>query len=334
MTTYLDSIKRMLVAVPLKYTNVNEHQYCYDLKYGTNESAGLDLYLTSVDNKCIVTSNGTVIGKMYGTNIAVEIPRNNVGLLYLRSSAAKSGYSMLNHVGVIDSDYRGEIKAMLHFDNIIHTYLKFPSDKPILQLVIVPSPQWELTKVKSLNETLRGDGGFGSTDTNLPPTSINLTGSVPTIDPNTITSVDPSASVNLVDSSTYQTVARDDSEELSTLIYTSTDLTANEQPAADNKESEICLNPLATRLIERQLEAKQNRFKAFAQEHSFPELNPKIDRVTQLKQYYEKRRLDMIDTLGDKNVIISETSAHQFDPISELDIIEDINTDPLYRPAH
>ena len=321
MTTYIDSIRRMLVAVPLKYINVNEHQYCYDLKYGTNESAGLDLYLTSVDNKYIVTGNGSVIGKMYGTNIAVEIPRGNVGLLYLRSSAAKSGYSMLNHVGVIDSDYRGEIKAMLYFNNIAHTTMNFPSDKPILQLVIVPSPQFELAKVKSLNETPRGDGGFGSTDISMPPTSVNLSFSTPT----------PAAT-------STPTLTSDDTREFSEEISTPTNDTANlsveQEPAADSNEAELARSALIERLNRRKSEANQNRFKAFAQEYKFPDTNTDIDRVTQLKQYYEKRRHNMIDTLGNQGIIISEPATNRFDPISELDIIEDTNTDPLYKPAY
>jgi dUTP pyrophosphatase len=71
---------------------------------GSPNSAGLDLY---ADADVLVSSGASV---MLGTGIAIEIPMNHVGLVAIRSSVGKAGVALANSVGVIDSDYRGEIK--------------------------------------------------------------------------------------------------------------------------------------------------------------------------------------------------------------------------------
>lgn len=124
--------------------------------YSRLGDAGLDLTATSVsfDNKG---------GFSYGTGIAVEIPENFAGLILPRSSLSKYDLVLSNHVGLIDSNYRGEL------------ILKFKSTKPfpniytlgdrIGQLLIIPYPIVAITEVDELSESNRGNKGFGSSGT-------------------------------------------------------------------------------------------------------------------------------------------------------------------------
>ena len=117
--------------------------------------AGFDLVATSVaeDRKHDVIS--------YGTSIAVEIPENYMGLIFPRSSIYKEDVMLANSVGLIDSDYRGEI--MMKCKKLQpHTHRYTLGDK-IAQLVIVPYPEIELEESDELSSTDRGEGGFGST---------------------------------------------------------------------------------------------------------------------------------------------------------------------------
>ena len=99
---------------------------------------------------------------IYGTGLAVEIPEGHVGLLFPRSSIRKYGIILTNHVGVIDSGYRGEI--MLTFRPAMaggaHVY---NVGERIGQLIIIPYPQYESIEAEELSETERGEGGHGST---------------------------------------------------------------------------------------------------------------------------------------------------------------------------
>jgi dUTP pyrophosphatase len=123
---------------------------------GTEGSAGLDLY---ADQDVLVSSGASV---MMSTGIAVEIPAGNVGLVAIRSSVGRSGVSLANSVGVIDSDYRGEIKLCLVYTagNGGHYVRK---GQAIAQLIVMPVLPVELMQVDALSNTDRGDGGFGST---------------------------------------------------------------------------------------------------------------------------------------------------------------------------
>ena len=98
----------------------------------------------------------------YRTGIAIEVPEGHVGLMFPRSSISKTKQILSNHVGVIDSGYRGEILfrfKKLAWDNG-EVYQE--GDK-VGQLVIIPIPQIELVEVDELSSTERGEGGFGST---------------------------------------------------------------------------------------------------------------------------------------------------------------------------
>jgi dUTP pyrophosphatase len=129
-------------------------------EYAQNGDAGLDL--TAISFRIAETF------MEYGTGIAVEIPTGHVGLLFPRSSITKapSGVSLKNSVGVIDSNYRGEILVRFELPNSIddmHGKLPVVGDK-VAQLLILPYPKVYFEEVEKLSDSNRGDGGFGSTD--------------------------------------------------------------------------------------------------------------------------------------------------------------------------
>lgn len=93
----------------------------------------------------------------YPTGIALEIPEGYVGLVVERSSMHKDGYSLANSVGVIDSDYRGEVLV-----NLKSEHGRLTAGR-VAQLLIVAAEEVEFNEVETLSSTKRGDGGFGST---------------------------------------------------------------------------------------------------------------------------------------------------------------------------
>ena len=99
--------------------------------------------------------------KTVRTGVRVAIPKGYVGLLFARSSLCQLGVIMANGVGVIDSGYTGEIQVPLL--NESPKIFELPALARIAQLVIVPCELPTFRLVKSLEETERGDGGFGST---------------------------------------------------------------------------------------------------------------------------------------------------------------------------
>ena len=118
--------------------------------------AGIDLLAT--EDTTLFT--GTT--ELVGTGIAVEVPAGHVGLLFIRSSiAAQRGVGLANAVGVIDADYRGEVKLALLSHSRLPQYIE--RGERIGQLVIVPCLTGEVIEVVSLNDTERGAAGFGST---------------------------------------------------------------------------------------------------------------------------------------------------------------------------
>jgi len=128
--------------------------------YGTNYAAGADLY-ACIDEKILIAPHET---KMVGTGIAMEIPDGYVGLVFARSGlACKKGLAPANKVGVIDSDYRGEIKVALHNHNGSGEALTIENGERIAQIAIVPYLKADFEIAENLEETERGEGGFGST---------------------------------------------------------------------------------------------------------------------------------------------------------------------------
>ncbi len=126
-------------------------------KYSKPGDAGLDLTATS--EKITPNFRGGYDLIEYGTDLAFEIPEGHVGLIYPRSSLSKYDLILSNHVGVIDSGYRGEVKLKFRKTGP-NTYLV--GDR-IGQLIIVPYPKVTFVEVDDLTETDRGDGGFGHT---------------------------------------------------------------------------------------------------------------------------------------------------------------------------
>lgn len=126
--------------------------------YASKASAGADLYALT-DGEVTFQSGET---KLIHTGIALEIPQGYVGLIYARSGlATKRGLAPANKVGVIDSDYRGEIMVALHNHSAIPQSIE--NGERIAQLVIAPYLNAEFLQVEALCETERGEGGFGST---------------------------------------------------------------------------------------------------------------------------------------------------------------------------
>ena len=126
--------------------------------YGTEYAAGADLY-ACMDEAITINSGETAFIK---TGLAMEVPVGYAGLIYARSGlACKKGLAPANKVGVIDSDYRGEIMVALH--NHSNEAVVVESGERIAQLVITPYIVAAFNQVDELEETVRGEGGFGST---------------------------------------------------------------------------------------------------------------------------------------------------------------------------
>ena len=128
--------------------------------YAHPGDAGMDITCTSVEydskNDCF----------MYHTGLAFEVPKGYVMLIFPRSSNRKTNYYLTNHVGVLDSGYRGELMMAYkcrdaeHYDRSIAPYAL--GDR-IGQIMILPYPLIRFIEVDELSETERGTSGFGST---------------------------------------------------------------------------------------------------------------------------------------------------------------------------
>ena len=125
---------------------------------GSALAAGYDLF-ADVTEEVKVLPHET---KMIGTGLAMEIPEGYFGGIFARSGlSAKEGLRPANCVGVVDSDYRGEIKVAVHNDGEVERVIT-PSEK-IAQLVVVPFLSVSFNEVSELTDTARGERGFGST---------------------------------------------------------------------------------------------------------------------------------------------------------------------------
>lgn len=97
---------------------------------------------------------------VYGTGLAMEIPAGYVGLIFPRSSVSKTNMILSNCVGVIDSGYRGEIKAKFK-PTVLHP-TPYKVGEHIAQIIILPYPNIEFIEANTLTNSDRGTGGFGS----------------------------------------------------------------------------------------------------------------------------------------------------------------------------
>lgn len=124
-------------------------------EYKTKGAAGADL-------KCAldVVLNPSA-SLLVATGVSLAIPEGFVGLIFPRSGLATKGITLKNSVGVIDSDYRGEIMVSL-VNNSYETVALSKGDR-VAQIVFLPVTQFPFISVDKLPETTRGTGGFGST---------------------------------------------------------------------------------------------------------------------------------------------------------------------------
>lgn len=130
--------------------------------YAKHGDAGMDLTAVNYEYKDNIDCH------VYGTGLAVEIPEGYVGLVFPRSSNRKTDAYMGNHVGIIDSGYRGEIMlSFKHRDgshsNICYSPKPYDVGDRVGQLIILPYPQINFVEVDELSESERGEGGHGST---------------------------------------------------------------------------------------------------------------------------------------------------------------------------
>ena len=127
---------------------------------GSKDAAGWDLYAATDD--CIeILPHCTA---KIGTGIAIELPPLTFGAIFARSGlATKRFLRPANAVGVVDSDYRGELIVALHNDSDESQYVD-PKER-IAQLIVVPFVEVDWNEVEELDDTERGEGGFGSTGT-------------------------------------------------------------------------------------------------------------------------------------------------------------------------
>lgn len=126
--------------------------------YGTKYAAGADLY-ACCEEKMTIAPSETVFVK---TGISMQIPDGFVGLIYARSGlACKKGLAPANKVGVIDSDYRGEIMVAIHNHSTLTHEIE--DGERVAQIVIAPYVTANFIEADELDDTVRGEGGFGST---------------------------------------------------------------------------------------------------------------------------------------------------------------------------
>lgn len=127
---------------------------------GSEYSAGFDLY-ANIEEDIVIRPHETI---KVGTGLAFELPENTFGAIFARSGiATKQGLRPSNCVGVCDADYRGEYIVALHNDTSIPQIIK-PQER-IAQMVLLPYISMEFNEVEMLSETVRGNGGFGSSGT-------------------------------------------------------------------------------------------------------------------------------------------------------------------------
>lgn len=127
--------------------------------YGTEYSAGADLYACIEKSSVVIAPGETVL---IPTGLAMEIPEGFAGLIYARSGlATRKGIAPANKVSVIDSDYRGEIRIPLH--NHSSLPVTIDASERIAQIIFTPYLRGIFEESDALSDTVRGTGGFGST---------------------------------------------------------------------------------------------------------------------------------------------------------------------------
>ena len=140
----------------IKYKKLNE--YAHEPTRGSEYAAGYDLYAATAEAITIPAHTTIKIG----TGLAFELPNHTFAAIFARSGlATKQGLRPANCVGVCDSDYRGEYIVAIHNDTNEEQTIN--SGDRIAQMVLIPYIGMTFVEVNSLEETKRGEGGFGST---------------------------------------------------------------------------------------------------------------------------------------------------------------------------
>lgn len=140
----------------VKYKKLNE--LAHEPTRGSAAAAGYDLY-AAIDEEIVIHPHQT---EKIGTGLSFELPEYTFAAIFARSGlATKQGLRPANCVGICDSDYRGEYIVALHNDTEVDKFI-YPGDR-IAQMVLLPYLPMNLIEVDELNETERGEGGFGST---------------------------------------------------------------------------------------------------------------------------------------------------------------------------
>jgi dUTP pyrophosphatase len=138
------------------------HERAVMPSYAKTGDAGLDLTVTDID------IDGVENSVVYKFGLAVEIPKGYVGLLFPRSSNAKTDLLLTNSVGVIDSGYRGELMAKFkivkaHYQNSEQNFpVMYKRGERAVQLILMKLPSVTIEESEELSETERGTGGYGS----------------------------------------------------------------------------------------------------------------------------------------------------------------------------
>ena len=146
----------MVTHIPVNVKKLNENAILPT--YGSANAAGADLY-ACLDADVTIEPGDTYLVK---TGLAMELPEGYAGLIYARSGlATKRGLAPANKVGVVDSDYRGEIMVALH--NHGKEAQTISHGERIAQLVVTPYIAADFALTGDLSDTARGEGGFGST---------------------------------------------------------------------------------------------------------------------------------------------------------------------------
>ena len=157
-------MKKIVGEINVEKQNINIIKFSDDANvptYGTEFSAGADLYACINEN--ITIKPGQTV--MIPTGIGMEIQIEYAGFIYARSGlSTKQGLAPANKVGVVDADYRGEIKVAL-YNQSSEDRVVSKNDR-IAQIVIAPFLKADFKVVDSLSDTTRGDGGFGHTGKN------------------------------------------------------------------------------------------------------------------------------------------------------------------------
>jgi dUTP pyrophosphatase len=145
-----------LEPVQINYKKLNE--YAHEPTQGSEYAAGYDLY-AAMEEPIIIPSNMTI---NVPTGLSFELPNNTFAAIFARSGLAiKNGLRPANCVGICDSDYRGEYIVALHNDSKIIRTIN-PGDR-VAQMILLPYIPMTFNEVDELTDTVRGDGGFGST---------------------------------------------------------------------------------------------------------------------------------------------------------------------------